>query len=92
MSETFAIIYTPGSAWLPGKSVSEQPLHDHVGYLLGLHKAGKLVMGGPFSDSSGGLVVLEVTGVDEAQRLIAQDPAIVANILTAKVYKWDRIV
>ena len=33
---TFLIIYRPGPAWLPGKSVSEQPLKEHGRYMLGL--------------------------------------------------------
>ncbi len=92
MNKTFAVIYKLGRAWLQGKPVSEQPLKEHVDYLLGLHERGELLMGGPFSDSSGGLVLLEVDGIDKARRIVSEDPAIVEEILTAEVYEWERIV
>ena len=92
MSKTFAVIYRPGEAWLRGKPVSDQPLKDHLEFLMGLRESNELGMGGPFSDSSGGLVLLEVDGIEKAQDIISRDPAILEKILTAKVYEWDRVV
>ncbi len=92
MQKTFAVIYRPGRAWLQGKPVSEQPLKEHVEYLLGLHERGELVMCGSFSDSSGGLVLLDVDGINKARGLVSEDPAIVKEVLTAEVYEWYRVV
>ncbi len=71
MSKTFAVIYRPGEAWLGGKPVSAQPLDDHLEYLMGLRENNELVMAGPFSDSSGGLALLEVDGIEKARELIS---------------------
>ncbi len=49
-------------------------------------------MGGPFANEPSALVVLDVTGRDEAQRLIDGDPAVVDRVLTAKIRKWNRVV
>ncbi len=92
MHKTFAVIYRPGRAWLRGKPVAKQPLKEHLEYMLALHERGELVMGGPFSDSSGALVLLEVDGIDKARGLVSEDPAIVEEVLTADVYEWDRVV
>jgi len=92
MTETYVAFYEPGERWQPGKSISEQPLDDHVKYLRSLHERGKLLMGGPIANEPSGLVVLDVSGRDEALCLIESDPAVVDMVLTAKVLKWNRVV
>ena len=92
MTETVAVLYEQGTNWLPGRPLSEQPLRQHLDYLLALHEKGQLVMGGPYADGSGGLVILLVADTTEAERLIADDPAVVSGILRATVQAWNRIV
>ena len=29
----FAVVYSPGPAWIEGKSIEDQPLENHVQYL-----------------------------------------------------------
>jgi uncharacterized protein YciI len=89
---TFAIFYTPGPDWLPGKPLAEQPLEAHVAYLKGLHEQGQVHMGGPYADGSGGLVIAEVDHLDSALAIVAEDPAIRSGILAANVQQWNRIV
>ena len=59
---------------------------------MGLRENNELVMGGPFSDSSGALVLLEVDEIEKARELISRDPAILEKILTAEVDEWDGVV
>jgi uncharacterized protein YciI len=92
VTETIAVLYERGAHWLPGRPLSEQPLRPHVEYLLRLHETGQLIMGGPFADQSGGLVILSVTDTAEAERLIADDPAVVDGILKATIRAWNRVV
>lgn len=92
MSKTFAVIYEPGPAWQWEKRMASQSLGGHVKYLLGLHEEDRLLMGGPFSDGSAGLVILQASGIEEANDLIAQDPAITSDVLKARIHEWERIV
>jgi uncharacterized protein YciI len=46
----------------------------HREYLTGLIQQGKLVISGPFSDDSGGLLVYEAETVEQVEKLIAEDP------------------
>jgi hypothetical protein len=87
-----AVLYERGPNWLESQPMKEQPLRDHLEYLLALHKEGKVIMGGPYADETGGLVVLVADGIDEAERIIASDPAIVAGVLKARVKAWNRVV
>jgi uncharacterized protein len=46
----------------------------HRQYLTGLKAQGKLVVCGPFTDDSGGLIVYEAGTRDEAEQLVRADP------------------
>src|SRR5204863_6079601 len=86
---TFLIIYRPGPAWLPGKSVSEQPLKEHGRYMLGLYVKGSMKLAGPLTDNAGGAVVLEVAGEPEAKAIVMEDPAVKSGIFVYELHPWE---
>src|SRR5437667_6138065 len=86
---TFLIIYRPGPAWLPGKSVSEQPLKEHGRYMLGLYVKGSMKLAGPLTDNAGGAVVLEVAGESEAKAIAAADPAVKSGVFLCEMHPWE---
>jgi uncharacterized protein YciI len=88
---TFLIIYRPGSAWIPGKPVSEQGLADHFQYMLDLYEIGTLKQAGPFTDDSGGAVILEVADAAAARAVVANDPAVKANKMTPEIRPWHLV-
>ncbi len=92
MKTTFAALYERGPNWIEGRPLADQPLSAHLDHLLALHKDGRLTMGGPYGDETGGLVILTVDDMATAERLIADDPAIIAGTLKASVKVWNRIV
>jgi hypothetical protein len=70
--------------------LQDQPgIKAHPRYLQDLLAQGRLVMGGPFLDSSnGGMSILDATSLEEA-RIIAQgDPTVKAGLLTVEVRPW----
>lgn len=92
MDVSIAVLYEPGPSWVQGQSLSQQPLRPHLEYLLAMHEQGRLIMGGPFADGTGGLIVLSVKDMAEAEQLVAKDPAVVAGILKADIRGWNRII
>lgn len=46
----------------------------HRGYLAALHAAGRLALAGRFADDSGALIIYEAGSVEDARRLIEEDP------------------
>jgi uncharacterized protein YciI len=84
----FVILYRPGEAWQKGHSIYEQPLMEHGKYMAKLLEEKKLVMAGPFSDSSGGLAVIEVDGEKEAAETLQHDPAIVQKVFHGEIHPW----
>lgn len=92
MTKSFVAYYEPGPKWLKGKPLKDQPLKDHVDYLLALHDRGQMIMGGPWADGPGGLVVFAAENIGEVEEMLSSDPAIARGILIASVKEWSRIV
>jgi uncharacterized protein YciI len=74
MRERLVVRFRAGPTWASG-SVREQPgWAEHAAFVDGLVESGAMVMGGPFADNSGSLVLLEGVDAAEARRLLADDP------------------
>ena len=91
MKNTFMILWAPGPAWVLGKTVREQPYWtEHAAYLDRLFANGMVIMGGPFTDGSGSLVLVEAEEESEVRTLIANDPFVVHGIFVLSSLKhWQ---
>lgn len=88
----YALIYTPGPNWAKGKGVQEQPLQEHVGYMLQKHAEGKVAIAGPLVDDHGGLNVFNVETPEEALEIMRNDPAITAGICVGEAHPWYPLI
>jgi len=78
MRNTFIILWAPGPAWVAGKTVREQPYWDqHAEFMDRLFENGTVVLGGPFADATGSLVVVEAEKEQEVAELFALEPFVV---------------
>ena len=84
----YLAVYQPGPAWLAGQPMSHQPLKEHGRYLLNLYAKGVLKFAGPFSDDTGGASVITARDLDEANALIAADPAVVSQVFVYALHPW----
>ncbi len=85
----FVVIYTPGPAWLAGKSVPEQPFfREHGRYMQQVFAHRQLIMGGPFLDNQGGLGILDVANEAQAYEILAHDPAVLAKVFQPHLHPW----
>ena len=91
MSETYLIIHTPGPAWIKGKGFHEQRLREHGAYMHALYKEGILLEGGPFLDHSGGMALIRVGSLEEAEGIIQEDPAVQTGVFAADLRPWMRV-
>jgi uncharacterized protein YciI len=86
----YVVFHKPGPAWQPGVEFREQPgVGEHVAHYRTLYEQGKLLLGGPFLDDSGGMMV-PVLGVsaEEITAFAAADPAVQKGLLTFEVRPW----
>ncbi|MFC4456117.1 YciI family protein [Deinococcus sonorensis] len=80
--------YARGPGWVPDRPVFEQPLHRHLAYMRRLHQQGIVLAGGPYTDHSGGLVILQPMTLEDAEQMLRADPAIVDGTMTASANLW----
>jgi uncharacterized protein len=61
----------------------------HLNNIDSLHRAGKLVLAGPFGDDKGGgIFILKASSLEEATEMCESDPAIKNGRLNYKVRTW----
>ncbi len=59
MKKTIAVFLRRSSLWNPDKPVREQAYWDeHARFMDSLFEAGTVLLGGPFADGSGSMVIL----------------------------------
>jgi len=85
---SYLCVYRPGSKWLPGKPLSEQPLREHGRYMLDLYRRGIMRLAGRFADGSGGAMLFGADDEASAQAIVAADPAVVAQTFTYELRQW----
>jgi uncharacterized protein YciI len=90
MSKTFAVFRSPGSEWVVGTPVREQPLwNEHAAFMDNLFKAGHILLGGPYAEHPGSLLIVEAEHIDIAGHLFDDDPWTKESILDAgEVKEW----
>ena len=88
MKKYFTLIYSPGSNWRKGENWDTQNLMAHGQYMSELLVKGKLVLGGPFDDGTGGQSVLAVDSMEEAEQIVEHDPAIIENVFEVRIKPW----
>jgi len=91
MKNTFVILWATGAAWTAGKTVREQAYWDeHATFMDRLFENGTVIMGGPFSDGTGSLVIVEAEEMSEVATLFANDPFVVHQIFALSSLKqWQ---
>jgi uncharacterized protein YciI len=91
IKQKFAIVYRRGPSWVERRSIFEQPLQAHLAYMKNLSAQSILLLGGPFTDDTGGLIVVAVDSLEEANALINKDPAVQEQIMCAEAHPWKLI-
>jgi hypothetical protein len=69
-----------GPAWGDGPPEAQPEWDAHAKFVDELVERGEMVMGGPFADNSGSLVLLEGVDEDEVRRLLEADPFVVNGV------------
>jgi uncharacterized protein YciI len=88
MKNTFMILWAPGPAWVPGKTVREQPYWaEHATFMDRLFENGMVVLGGPFADATGSLLIVEAENEHEVADVFAHDPFVVHDIFVLSLLK-----
>src|SRR5438270_5760662 len=90
MKKTFATFFSPGPAWIAGKTSREQPCWtEHAAFMDKLFEDGAVILGGPYADYTGLLVIVEALHEEEVYKLFGDDPFVVNEIVRiSSVHEW----
>ena len=91
MKTTFVLLWIPGSAWIEGETVREQPYWaQHASFIDQLFASGTVILGGPFTDATGSMVIAEAESEQAVADLFARDPFVVHEIFALSMLKqWQ---
>ena len=90
MTTYYAAFLRPGSLWDPKKVVREQAFWDeHARHRDSLFDMGAVILGGPFADRTGSMVIVRAPNATQARELFRDDPWTVHDVLVpAEVKEW----
>src|SRR5205085_12215603 len=92
MKKTFAIFFSPGPAWIAGKTSREQSYWtEHAAFMDKLFDDGTVILGGPYADYTGLLVIVEALHEEEVYKLFGDDPFVVNEIVRISSVHQSRI-
>jgi uncharacterized protein YciI len=79
-----------GPTWTSGPPEEQPGWDDHADFVDELVARGTMVMGGPFADYSGSLILLEGVSEEEARELLARDPFVANGVFVLEdVRAWN---
>jgi uncharacterized protein YciI len=85
----FVLTHSPGPLWDHAKAFREQPgVAAHIGYMSSYADKGQIVMGGPFLDNSGGMMIFDLPSIADARAIAEADPTVKSGLLTVTVRPW----
>ncbi len=72
-------------------AMTDQDFQDHLNYVESV--AGeRYFVGGGFSNTDGGMMILKASSFEEAQRIARNDPLIERGIYRYELFAWDVVV
>lgn len=91
MSKTFVTLSVAGPQRDLTKGAREQPYWDeHAQFIDGLTTEGFILMGGPFEDEGGAMLVVRAESAEEALEKLKPDPWYTRGVLQLdSIHRWD---
>jgi len=91
MKNTFVIISTAGPNRDPSKGTREQPLWDeHAAFIDQLVAEGFVLMGGPFVDDGGAMLIVNAAEEKAVREKLANDPWMKHGVLKLEsIKRWQ---
>lgn len=90
--KVFAVIYRTGPSWKPGVPLMQQDIQPHIDHMMKMMRDGVLMLGGPFTDNSGGEAVIVARDMEEAKAIIMSDRAVQGGLLIPTIKQWDVVL
>jgi len=70
------------------RSIYERYLPAHMAYLRDLDAADVLVLSGPFTDRTGGMIIIRAETLDDARAVVEADPLVASGVDRYELREW----
>ena|SRR6185295_20366018 len=70
------------------RTIYEPYLPAHLAYLQELKSRGALLLSGPFTDRTGGLVIIQAASRVEAEAIVQADPLVANQVDSYELREW----
>ena len=86
----FAAIRRPGALWNPDKTARDQPFwNEHAQFMDAMFGSGVVILGGPFKDGTGSLVIVTAHSAEQVHEMFRSDPWTEQDVLRiGDVKEW----
>lgn len=71
------------------KEIKPEEMEPHKIFVKNLIANGKMVISGPFTDWSGGMLLIEADNPEQANEIAENDPAVLTGILKNNIREFD---
>lgn len=73
------------------KNFTDQDFQDHLAYVEDVARE-RYFIGGGFSNTDGGMILMEAEDYEEAQRIAQNDPIVKRGFYRYELFVWDIVV
>jgi len=73
------------------KDFTNKDYQDHLAYVENVARE-RYFIGGGFSNTDGGMILLKAENYEEAQKIAQNDPIIVRGLYRYELFEWDLVV
>ena len=86
----YAAFRRPGALWNPDKTARDQLLwNEHAQFMDAMFESGAVILGGPFTDGTGSLVIVTAHSVEQVHEMFRSDPWTERDVLRmGDVKEW----
>jgi uncharacterized protein YciI len=84
---TFTVIYRRGAGWDAKGPFRDQPgISGHARFLSDQLASGRLRLGGPFADDTGGVALYDADDASALDAILQTDPTIVSGLMDFEMH------
>ena len=67
--------------------------HEHIAYIVGLRKIGKIITGGAFTDKGdwNGFEIYSCETMEEVMKITEADPMVTSKVFSYEIHPWVTI-
>ena len=73
------------------KVIFDKSVRAHIEYVRGLRAAGRRVESGYWGERGGGMMVFEATSLEEARRIVEDDPLVRDGCVEYELHQWCQV-